>query len=108
LKYSVFAFLSIFSASPVPRSACRGPCAAAAALFAAVCATFAAWVMTFGAPSGTAVVSALPPSSLIRRLSWREWSFVSFRCSLSRFLYGARVVIWMWACSAVSSCCSLP
>src|SRR3954454_22433826 len=44
----------------------------------------------------------------MRRLTSREWALVSCRCCWRRFLYGARVVIAMWAWSAVSSCSSLP
>src|ERR687896_1375990 len=101
---SVFAFLSIFSFSPVPRMACSGPFAADTALLAADVTAEAASPIGPGA----GLASALPPSCLMRRSTLRACAFVSFRCCWRRFLYGALVVIPMCACSAVSSSFSLP
>ena len=50
---------------------------------------------TTGALIGPA--SALPPSCLMRRCTSRACPFVSLRCSCRRFLYGAFVVMAMWA-----------
>ena len=44
----------------------------------------------------------------MRVFSCRACPLVSFRCSRRRFLYGGRVVMAMWASSAVSSSFSLP
>ena len=63
---SVRAFFHIFSDSPVPRSACSGPWAAATALLARDVAVLAAPTTTSG-PLETGPASALPPSCLIRR-----------------------------------------
>jgi hypothetical protein len=100
------AFLSSFSASPVPRIACRGPCASATPFFAAAVIFDAASDATSG--PGTDVASALPPSSLIRRSRPFACADVSLRCSRNRFLYASRDVIEMCAFSAVSSSFSLP
>ena len=75
---SVRAFFHIFSDSPVPRSACSGPCAAATALLASEVAVVAAPVRASG-PLDTGPASAFPPSCLMRRSTWRAWLFVSFR-----------------------------
>ena len=63
---SVLAFLSIFSCSPVPRSACNGPCASAAARLA----TFCTASPTASGP-GMLAPSADAPSCLMRRSSCR-------------------------------------
>ena len=61
LWYSVFAFFSIFSASPVPRIACSGPCAAALALLATDVSRGRRVDHGVG-PELTGPASALPPS----------------------------------------------
>jgi hypothetical protein len=94
LWYSVRAFFSIFSASPVPRTACSGPWAAATALLATAVMLVAAPVTTSG-PLLIGPASAFPPSCLMRRSTWRAWSFVSFRWSCRRFRYGVLVVMAM-------------
>jgi len=80
LWYSVLAFFSIFSDSPVPRRACSGPCAAATALLATDVTDVTAPVTASG-PVLTGPASAFPPSCLMRRSTWRAWSFVSLRWS---------------------------
>ena len=92
--YSSFAFFSSFSLSLVPRSASSGPWASASALPN----TLENVVVVSIAASGTA-----EPSCLMRRSTWRACWRVSVRCCWSRFLYGGRFVMPMWACSAVSS-----
>ena len=72
---SVFAFLSIFSLSPVPRSACSGPLAADTALDATSCAVDAA-----SATGAGRFDSVEPPSCLTRRSTARACALVSFRC----------------------------
>jgi hypothetical protein len=64
---SVRAFFHIISDSPVPRSACSGPCAAATALLAREVAVDAASVRMSGPGADTDPDSALPPSCLMRR-----------------------------------------
>ncbi len=69
---SVFAFLSCFSASPLPRSACSGP--------------FAAGTTLLAMPVVTLAIAPGPPSFLSRRSTSLACCLVSFRCSCSRFL----------------------
>jgi hypothetical protein len=107
LWYSVFAFFSIRSDSPVPRIACNGPWAAATALPATDVSVDAASTTGVG-PALIGPASAFPPSSRMRVFNCRACPLVSFRCSRRRFLYGGRVVMAMWASSAVSSSLSLP
>jgi hypothetical protein len=56
------AFLSSFSSTPVPRSACSGPSASAAALPTSVDAVVLAPMLTVGTEA---------PSCLMRRSTWR-------------------------------------
>jgi hypothetical protein len=80
LWYSVLAFFSIFSASPVPRIAWSGPCATATALLATEVSPVAASASTSG-PLEIGPASALPPSCLMRRSTSRACPRVSFRWS---------------------------
>jgi hypothetical protein len=89
---SVRAFFSIFSASPVPRSAWSGPCAAATALLATDVSPVAASASTSG-PLVIGPASALPPSCLMRRSTSRACPRVSLRWSCSRFRYVSFVVM---------------
>jgi len=68
-QYSVLAFFSIFSCSPVPRMACSGPLAADTAFVARLVTAPAASVTTSG--PGAGAISALPPSCFMRRWTSR-------------------------------------
>ena len=76
------AFFSMISLSPVPRSVCSGPFAAATAFDATDVTAVAASPIGPGAGDR----SAWPPSCLMRRSTCRACDLVSFRCCCSRFL----------------------
>ena len=105
-QYCDLAFFRSFSCSPVPRSRCDGPFAAATARFAKLTAPLAT-LLTASGP-GTDTSSAFPPSALIRLLTSRAWLRVSLRWSCSRLRYALSVVIETSAVNAVSSSFSLP
>src|SRR4051794_32879192 len=97
---------SSLSATPVPRSTCTGPFAAAAALLASEVTALTASPIASG--PGTLPASALAPSALMRELTARACALVSLRCSRSLFLIGMFCVRPICACRTVSSCFSLP